>query len=100
VVAAFRLPSAGYLGNKRCREPGVDVGDVHIGTRWEILVFECHQGHRQGVYFYPFIYVIVSFTRTGGQKNLLWVADLQENEIGQNIKWEKLVDEFKAEYEM
>ena len=47
-----------------------------------------------------FLRVIVSFTLTGGraQKNLLWVADLQENEIGQNIKWEKLIDEFEAEY--
>ena len=43
---------------------------------------------------------IVSFSRTDvrAQKNLLWVADLQENEIGQNIKWEKLIDEFEAEY--
>lgn len=34
------------------------------------------------------------------QKNLLWVADLQENEIGPNIKWEKLIDEFEAEYDV
>lgn len=34
------------------------------------------------------------------QKSLLWVADLQENEISQNIKWEKLIDDFEAEYEV
>ena len=49
-----------------------------------------------------FLRLIVSFTWTGGraQKNLLWVADLQENEIGPNIKWEKLVDQFEAEYDV
>jgi len=32
------------------------------------------------------------------QKNLLWISDLQENEIGQIMIWEKLIDEFDAEY--
>ena len=32
------------------------------------------------------------------QKNLLWVTNLQENEIGQNMKWEKIVNEFESEY--
>lgn len=45
-VAVFRLPSSRPLGDKRCRAPGVDVGDVHIGTRREILVLECLPGHR------------------------------------------------------
>lgn len=34
------------------------------------------------------------------QKNLVWVTDLQENEIGPNMKWDKIVDEFEAEYEV
>jgi hypothetical protein len=29
---------------------------------------------------------------------MLWVADLQENEIGQNMKWDKIVNEFESEY--
>lgn len=42
--------------------------------------------------------VIHTDWRIRAQKNLLWVADLQETEIGQNIKWKKLIDEFEAEY--
>ena len=30
----------------------------------------------------------------------MWVADLQENEIGPNLKWIKLVNEFDASYDM
>ncbi|KAG8875819.1 hypothetical protein FRB98_007565 [Tulasnella sp. 332] len=30
--------------------------------------------------------------------NKLWIADLHENEIGPNIKWHKVVDDFKASY--
>ncbi|KAF8548935.1 hypothetical protein OG21DRAFT_1422158 [Imleria badia] len=45
-------------------------------------------------------YLFLSVSRDTARKNLLWVADLQENEIGQNIKWEKLIDEFEAEYEV
>ena len=31
---------------------------------------------------------------------MLWVADLQETEIGQNMKWDKIVNEFESEYTM
>jgi prolyl oligopeptidase len=31
---------------------------------------------------------------------MLWIADLNENEIGQDIKWDKLINEFDAEYDM
>lgn len=33
------------------------------------------------------------------KKNLLWIADLEKNEIGQNIRWDKLIDEFDASYD-
>ncbi|KIK99823.1 hypothetical protein PAXRUDRAFT_30278 [Paxillus rubicundulus Ve08.2h10] len=45
-------------------------------------------------------YVFLSVSRDTARKNLLWVSDLEENEIGQNMKWEKLVDEFEAEYDV
>ncbi|KIJ65569.1 hypothetical protein HYDPIDRAFT_174977 [Hydnomerulius pinastri MD-312] len=45
-------------------------------------------------------YLFLSVARDTARKNLLWVSDLQENEIGQNMKWEKLVDEFEAEYDV
>ena len=34
------------------------------------------------------------------QKNMLWIADLHENEIGPNIKWNKVINEFDASYGM
>ncbi|KZV73550.1 prolyl oligopeptidase [Peniophora sp. CONT] len=32
------------------------------------------------------------------RKNLLWVADLSTQEIGANMKWTKLIDDFDADY--
>ncbi|KAG6331834.1 hypothetical protein ID866_7256 [Astraeus odoratus] len=43
-------------------------------------------------------YLYLSVVRDTARKNLLWVSDLQENEIGQNMKWVKLIDEYDAEY--
>ncbi|KAF8631993.1 hypothetical protein AX17_004938 [Amanita inopinata Kibby_2008] len=34
------------------------------------------------------------------RKNLLWMADLRENEIGQNIKWNKICNTFDGEYDL
>jgi len=34
------------------------------------------------------------------QKNMLWLADLEKQPIGSNLDWIKLVDDFKAEYNM
>ena len=38
--------------------------------------------------------------RDTGRKRLFWIADLQTNEIGPNMKWLKLVDKWEAEYYM
>ena len=32
------------------------------------------------------------------QKNLLWVAEVKENEVGPNIKWNKIKNEFESEF--
>lgn len=32
------------------------------------------------------------------QQNLLWIANFDKNNIGRNIKWIKIVDEFVSEY--
>ncbi|KAF9224006.1 hypothetical protein BS17DRAFT_795584 [Gyrodon lividus] len=45
-------------------------------------------------------YLFLSVSRDTARKNLLWVSVLQENEIGQNMEWEKLVNEFEAEYDV
>lgn len=34
------------------------------------------------------------------QKNLLWVTELEGQAIGPNMKWNKVVNEFEAEYDM
>ena len=34
------------------------------------------------------------------QKYLLWIADLEKNEIGPNMKWTKVINEFDASYAM
>lgn len=33
------------------------------------------------------------------QKNLLWIADLHADSIGPNMRWNKVIDEFQANYE-
>lgn len=43
-------------------------------------------------------YLFLDIVQDTGKKNMLWVADLQENEIGQNMKWDKIVNEFESEY--
>ncbi|EGN96818.1 hypothetical protein SERLA73DRAFT_124603 [Serpula lacrymans var. lacrymans S7.3] len=43
-------------------------------------------------------YLVLYVSRDTAKKNLLWVTDLKENQIGQNMKWDKLIDEFEAEY--
>lgn len=39
-----------------------------------------------------------SIIRTSRQKNLIWIADMEKDAIGQNMQWDKLVDEFDASY--
>jgi hypothetical protein len=34
------------------------------------------------------------------QKNLLWITDLDKNKIGPNMKWDKVINDFDAEYDM
>ncbi|KAI0346955.1 hypothetical protein BDW22DRAFT_1321836 [Trametopsis cervina] len=43
-------------------------------------------------------YLILSVSRDTSRKNLLWIADLQHNTIGQHMRWIKVVDEFDAAY--
>ncbi|KAF4574478.1 hypothetical protein EYR36_005813 [Pleurotus pulmonarius] len=45
-------------------------------------------------------YLTMYVVKDTSRKNLVWVTDLQENEIGPNMKWDKIVDEFEAEYEV
>lgn len=40
---------------------------------------------------------MTSFCRS--QKNLLWIADLENSVIGQNLTFNKIIDEFDAAYD-
>ncbi|TBU27685.1 prolyl oligopeptidase [Dichomitus squalens] len=44
-------------------------------------------------------YLLLSIRRDTSRKNLLWIADLQKDSIGANLVWDKLIDEFEANYE-
>ncbi|KAI0637652.1 prolyl oligopeptidase [Trametes polyzona] len=44
-------------------------------------------------------YLILSVTRDTSRKVLLWITDLQKEAIGQNMQWDKLVNEFEANYQ-
>jgi len=43
---------------------------------------------------------VLQFTDSGVQTNKLWIADLQETDIGPNMKWYKISDDFEASYGM
>ena len=45
-------------------------------------------------------YLVMSLYKDCSEKNLLWIADLESNNIGPNIQWIKLVNEFEADYEV
>ncbi|KAH8829968.1 prolyl oligopeptidase [Flagelloscypha sp. PMI_526] len=43
-------------------------------------------------------YLFLYQTKDTSRKNLLWVTDLESNEIGPNMKWTRLIDEWDAQY--
>ncbi|EIW79415.1 hypothetical protein CONPUDRAFT_60260 [Coniophora puteana RWD-64-598 SS2] len=45
-------------------------------------------------------YLYVSIGWTTARKNLLWIADLQSEEIGPNMKWKKVINDYEAEYDV
>ncbi|TFK43090.1 prolyl oligopeptidase [Crucibulum laeve] len=69
----------------------------------DILVFEDKQ-NREWMFSVDTTedgkYLIMYTMKDSSRKNLLWVAELEKNEIGPNIKWNKIVDEFEAEYDL
>ncbi|CCM03973.1 uncharacterized protein FIBRA_06129 [Fibroporia radiculosa] len=44
-------------------------------------------------------YALMSVRRDTARKNLLWIADLEAGTIGQNMQWDKLIDDFEASYQ-
>ncbi|TFK74350.1 hypothetical protein BDN72DRAFT_759937 [Pluteus cervinus] len=45
-------------------------------------------------------YIILSVSRDTARKNLLWIADLQNQAIGPDLKWNKVVNQYTAEYDV
>lgn len=72
-------------------------GDI----RWEICCFVCYARQFQGEHKVIKSGKCISRTDVWTpKKNLLWVADLTEGGIGQNMKWIKVINEYKASYEL
>ncbi|KAJ3506736.1 hypothetical protein NLJ89_g6702 [Agrocybe chaxingu] len=44
-------------------------------------------------------YLILYLLKDSSRQNLLWIADYDANNIGPNIRWRKVVNEFEAEYD-
>ncbi|CAL1703361.1 unnamed protein product [Somion occarium] len=44
-------------------------------------------------------YLILSISRDTSRKNLLWIADLEQQTIRPDLKWDKLIDEFDSRYD-
>lgn len=43
-------------------------------------------------------YVTMSSSKDTGRSNLLWIADLQGSEIGPDLKWHKIVNDWGTYY--
>ncbi|KAI0081447.1 hypothetical protein K474DRAFT_1587789 [Panus rudis PR-1116 ss-1] len=44
-------------------------------------------------------YLMLSVSRDTSRKNLFWIADLEGQQIGSDLKWNKLIDDFEARYD-
>ncbi|TDL29150.1 hypothetical protein BD410DRAFT_779479 [Rickenella mellea] len=44
-------------------------------------------------------YLMLYIVQDTSRKNLLWITNLEENEIGPNMKWIKVIDKYEAAYE-
>ncbi|KAF8629610.1 hypothetical protein AX15_003351 [Amanita polypyramis BW_CC] len=45
-------------------------------------------------------YVALYIMKDTSRKNLLWIANLSENEVGRHMKWKKICNTFEAEYDL
>nr|E2JFG1.1 RecName: Full=Prolyl oligopeptidase A [Amanita bisporigera]ADN19204.1 prolyl oligopeptidase [Amanita bisporigera] len=45
-------------------------------------------------------YVALYTMKDTSRKNLLWIADLGQNEVGRNMKWNKICNVFDSEYDL
>ncbi|GBE79106.1 hypothetical protein SCP_0203030 [Sparassis crispa] len=43
-------------------------------------------------------YLMLTISRDTARKNAMWITDLEKNEIGPNMQWDKLIDEYEAAY--
>ncbi|KAH9921497.1 prolyl oligopeptidase [Epithele typhae] len=44
-------------------------------------------------------YLILTISRDTGRKYLVWVADLEKSPLGPDLQWDKLVNDWEAEYQ-
>ncbi|KAI0786495.1 prolyl oligopeptidase [Abortiporus biennis] len=44
-------------------------------------------------------YLLLHVSKDTSRKHLLWIADLKNDTIGPNLKWDKVIDEYEAKYD-
>lgn len=80
---------------------GVDISEVD--GRY-LMLYINKDTDRVRFHHFVCIFILCLLTLTfhyfRHQKNKLWVTDLKKNEIGPNMKWDKLVDTFDAAQEV
>ncbi|KAF9821009.1 hypothetical protein IEO21_00986 [Rhodonia placenta] len=75
------------LGTNQAEDVLVHKDEAHPEWMWGTEITELDKR-----------YLLLTITRDTAPKNSLWIADLKAQAIGPNIQWDKLVDDYVAEY--
>lgn len=79
------------------REYMYDATVSEVDGRYLILTIDRDTSHASVFATHHILHHVINVSHFP-QKNQLWIADLTKNEIGPNIKWDKIIDEFDASY--
>ncbi|KAL0949097.1 hypothetical protein HGRIS_009187 [Hohenbuehelia grisea] len=77
------------IGTQQSEDIVVHKDDEHPEWMWSIDI-----SHKEDKYLA--LYSVKDTSR----KNLIWITDLEQNAIGPNMKWDRVIDEYEAEYEI
>ncbi|KAI0922051.1 hypothetical protein AcV5_000515 [Taiwanofungus camphoratus] len=75
------------IGTKQAEDILIHKDDEHPEWMWATQVSEL-DGR----------YLLLSISRDSARKNALWIADIEKDTIGQNMRWDKLINEYEAAY--
>ncbi|KAF8898147.1 prolyl oligopeptidase [Gymnopilus junonius] len=107
-----RYPEASTTSRENGHGPIATEGDLdamvyyhRLGTPQsdDILVYQDKE-HREWMFSIDVTddgkYILLYILKDSSRQNLLWIADFEPEKIGPNIKWKKVFDEYRAEYEV